>query len=128
MVARLLADAVLVLHLAFIAFAVLGGFAVAWRPRLALLHLPCVSWAVFIELSAGICPLTPIEQRLRLAAGQSGYEGSFVDHYLAPLIYPPGLTYSAQLLLAAAVLLLNAAIYGTLVLRWRHRPPSPTSS
>jgi hypothetical protein len=128
MVARGFADAVVVVHFAFIAFVVLGGLLVAWRPRLALLHLPCVTWGVFVELTAGLCPLTPLEQALRSAAGRGGYDGSFVDRYLLPVIYPAGLDYPQQLLLAAAVLLVNGAIYGALILRLRQRPPAATSS
>jgi hypothetical protein len=112
----LLADAVLVLHAAFIAFVLLGGLLVLrWR-RLAWLHLPCVAWGILIELSGGICPLTPLENRLRTLAGQQGYGESFIGHYLMPLIYPPGLTPRIQYLLAAIVLLVNLAVY---VLLWR---------
>lgn len=115
---RLLADALVVAHLVFVAFVLVGGLLV-WRwPRLAWLHLPAVGWAVWIESSAGICPLTPLENRWRQAGGQAGYEGSFVERYLVPLLYPPGLTPSLQLGLAAGVLLLNLLLYA---LAWRRR-------
>lgn len=118
--AAVLADGVLVLHALFILWAVLGGFALLRWPRLVWLHLPAVAWAVWIEATGGVCPLTPLEQRLRLAAGEAGYEGGFVEHYLTAAIYPAGLTRGVQWLLAGGVVLVNAAAYG-LWLRRRSR-------
>lgn len=115
----LLADAVLVFHGLFIAWAALGALAV-WRwPRLAVVHLPALAWAVWIESSGRICPLTPLENTLRRAAGESGYSGGFIEHYLGRIIYPAGLTREAQWTVAGALLLFNAAVYGLLVTR-RH--------
>ena len=111
MSARLAADALVLLHLTFVAFALLGGLLVIWRAWFALLHLPAAGWAVWIEASGGICPLTPWENRLRQAAGQSGYEGGFVEHYLIPVLYPAGLTPTLQAWLAIVVLVVNLAIY-----------------
>lgn len=119
--AATLADAVLIGHGLFIAWAVLGGFAVWRRPWLALLHLPAAAWGVWIEWSGGICPLTPIEQRLRLAAGEAGYSGSFVEHYLGAAIYPEGLTREIQFAIGFFVLLLNAAVYAVLLARLLRR-------
>jgi hypothetical protein len=108
---RILADAVLVLHFAFIAFAVLGGLLVLRWPRLAWVHLPVVLWAAGIEFAGGICPLTPLENRLRLAGGEAGYGGGFVEHYLTALIYPEGLTRGVQVGLGLFVLAVNVAVY-----------------
>ena len=116
---HLLADLVLVLHAAFILFVVAGGLLVLRLHRLAWLHLPCVAWGVLIELSGWICPLTPLENRLRHAAGTGMYETGFIEHYLAPLIYPVGLTADVQYLLALFVLLVNSGIY-TIVWKRRH--------
>jgi hypothetical protein len=117
---RLLADLVLFLHLAFIAFAVAGGLlALRWR-WLPWLHLPAVAWGAFIELTGGICPLTPLENALRRAAGDAGYGGSFIEHYVVPLVYPASLTPSVQLLLAAGLVAANVVAYGVVWLR-RHR-------
>ncbi|HRO58220.1 MAG TPA: DUF2784 domain-containing protein [Burkholderiaceae bacterium] len=122
MSARLAADALVLLHLAFVAFALLGGLLVVWRAWTALLHLPAAGWAVWIEASGGICPLTPWENRLRQAAGQSGYEGGFVEHYLIPVLYPAGLTPTLQTWLAIVVLVVNLAIYTVAIALALRRP------
>ena len=119
MIQRVLADLILALHLAFVAFVLLGGL-LAWRWRRApWLHLPAVLWGVFVEVTGGRCPLTPLEVSLREAAGEAGYAGSFVDHYLTPLLYPAGLTPPVQWGLAAVVVLTNALVYGWV---WWARP------
>lgn len=118
MIHRLAADGVLVLHLLFIVFVLGGGLlALKWR-RAPWLHLPAAIWGVYIELSGGICPLTPLENRLRMLAGQAGYEGGFVEHYLLALIYPAGLTREIQFGLAAVVVGVNFAVYAWL---WKRR-------
>ncbi len=119
MIHRALADLILVLHLAFIVFVVAGGL-LALRSRwVPLVHLPAALWGVFIEASGRVCPLTPLENALRRAAGASGYEGGFVEHYLVPAIYPPALSHPVQLALAGLVLLANALVYSVV---WRrHR-------
>ena len=115
----LLADGVLVLHGLFIAWAAFGALAV-WRwPRLLVLHLPALAWGVWIEISGGICPLTPLENSLRRAAGQSGYSGGFIDHYLGGLIYPAGLTREAQWVVAGVLLAINVVLYGVMIARVR---------
>jgi hypothetical protein len=113
---RIAADLVVVVHLAFVVFVVLGGFLVLRFPKLAVLHVPALLWGFWIEVTGGVCPLTPLENTFRHQAGEAGYRGGFIDHYLYPLLYPPGLTRGAQLALAAALVLLNAAIYAAL---WR---------
>ena len=121
MIYRALADLVLVAHLAFIAFAVAGGLLALRRLWFPIVHLPAVLWGVAIELTGGICPLTPLESSLRQAAGDAGYAGGFVEHYLLPVIYPAELSRSLQLVLAGGLLAANLAIYG-FVLRRRRRP------
>lgn len=119
MLQRLLADAVLVLHLAFVAFAVAGGlFALRWR-WMPWLHLPVLAWAALVEFNGWICPLTPLENRLRAAGGAAGYEGGFIEHYLLPLLYPAALTRELQWTLGAALLGFNAAVYLGVHLRRR---------
>ena len=118
MIHRLAADAVLLLHLGFILFVLLGGvLAVRWRWA-PLLHLPAVAWGVYIELSGGLCPLTPLENRLRSAAGEAGYTGGFIEHYLLALIYPAGLTHEIQYVLVAIVVGVNGLAYAWV---WRRR-------
>jgi hypothetical protein len=108
---RLAAEGVLLLHLAFILFALLGGvLALRWR-WMPLVHLPAGAWAIFVELTGRICPLTYLENAFRIRAGQSGYSESFIEHYLLDVMYPIGLTREVQLVLAAAVVVINIAIY-----------------
>ena len=135
---KVLADAVVLAHFAFVAFVVGGGF-LTWRwPFAALAHLPALAWGLWIELSGRICPLTPFENHLWSRAGEAGYAGGFVEHYIVPVLYPPGLTRSTQWVLAGVLLLLNVIAYGGLLIRARgkvvdgsrhgphnSRPPAP---
>ena len=118
MLYRALADLVLLLHLGFILFAVLGGLLVLRRPWLAWFHLPVVIWAVLIEFVGWICPLTPLESRLRQASGGTGYESAFIEHYVTRIIYPSGLTPGIQWALGLLVVAINLGIYIHL---WRSR-------
>jgi hypothetical protein len=112
----LAADLLVLLHLAFIVFVVLGGLLV-WRWwQVVFLHLPASVWGVLLEFNGWQCPLTPLEQQLRVAAGEAGYSGSFIAHYLLPVIYPAGLTPGFQMTLGAGALLINLVIYGWLLL------------
>lgn len=108
---RAAADAVLVLHLVFMLFVVLGGLLVLrWR-RVMWLHVPAATWGALLALFGWPCPLTPLEQLLRRRAGQEGFEGGFIDHYLVAWIYPEGLARWHYVALGLAVLAVNAAIY-----------------
>ncbi|SHE42045.1 Protein of Unknown function [Modicisalibacter ilicicola DSM 19980] len=118
---RWAADAVLMLHLGFILFVVLGGLAALRWPRLAWLHLPAAIWAAALEFNGWICPLTPLENALLRAAGESGYAGGFIEHYLIALIYPSGLTPAIQRWLGLGVLAINLPVYVSLLRRWRRR-------
>ena len=115
---RIAADLVLALHLGFIAFVVLGGLLVLYYRWIACLHIPAALWGAFVEISGRICPLTIWENSLRRGAGDSGYADSFIEHYLLPIIYPAGLTRSAQLWIAGLVIVANIVIYGWLLYRW----------
>lgn len=116
---RFAADAVLVLHFTFIAFALLGGLlALRWR-WIPLAHLPAAAWGAFVEISGRLCPLTRIENDLRRLAGEAGYSASFIETWLLGVIYPAGLTREVQYLLAGIVIAVNAAIYLLVVRRWR---------
>jgi len=108
-------------HLAFVAFVAVGGLLVLRFPRLVWLHVPALLWGVWIELTGDVCPLTPLENALRHRAGEAGYETGFIEHYIYPVVYPPGLTRTVQLALAGALVALNAAIYGTLLARLGRR-------
>jgi hypothetical protein len=116
---RLLADLVVVLHLAFVVFAVLGGLlALRWR-RAVWTHLPAALWAVVIECTGGICPLTPLENRLRMGAGEAAYAGDFIERHILPVLYPADLTRGMQMVLGALALAANLGIYGLVF--WRAR-------
>jgi hypothetical protein len=117
---RILGGVVVLVHLGFVLFVAAGGLLVwRWR-RLAWAHLPAVAWGIWIELSGGVCPLTPLENGLRRLGGQAAYSGDFVGHYLLPVLYPEGLDRGIQAALAAFVLALNVAVYWRL-LRPRRR-------
>ena len=115
----MVADLAALAHFAFVLFVVLGGV-LAWRWRgLIWVHLPCALWGAWIELSGGICPLTPLENWLRARAGETGYGGGFVEHYLLPVLYPAGLTRGTQIGLGLVVVAINVAIYGLIFVRSR---------
>lgn len=119
MIYRLAANGVVVFHLGFILFAIFGAALVVRRGAWAWVHLPALAWATRIELVHGICPLTPLENGLRERAGEAGYSGGFIDHYLIPLIYPPGLEPTHQIYLAMGLVALNLFFYGwALRRRW----------
>lgn len=119
MLYRLSADGILMIHLGFVLFVVLGGFFVLSRPRLMWFHVPAVVWGVLIEFVDLLCPLTPLEVRLRELGGEAGYAGGFIEHHLVAVLYPSALTRGMQIALGSAALLLNAAIYGYLLRRRR---------
>ncbi|MCU9950493.1 DUF2784 domain-containing protein [Pseudomonas sp. PDM13] len=121
MLYRIAADAVVLFHLGFILFVLLGGLLVLRWPKLALLHLPAACWGVTVEWLHLICPLTPLENTLRRAAGEQGYEGGFIEHHVLPVIYPAGLTPGIQLWLGGIVVGLNLLVYGVLLVRLLRR-------
>ena len=117
MVYRGLADLVVVMHLAFVLFAVLGGFLVLKWKRYAWIHVPTVVWAALIEFAGWVCPLTPLENWLRERGGAIAYRSGFVEHYILPLLYPAVLTRRLQIALGLLVLILNLVIYGWVLRR-----------
>ena len=118
MPSALLADLVLAVHAAFVLFVVLGGLpALRWR-WVARLHVPAFLWGAWVSLAGWVCPLTPLENRLRRQAGGAGYEGTFLEQYVVPILYPAGLTREIQIGLGVAVLLLNGVVYWVW---WRRR-------
>jgi hypothetical protein len=116
---RLAADGILLLHLAFILFALLGGTMTIWRRWIPLVHIPAAAWGFFVEFTGRVCPLTRLENYFRVKAGQSSYTESFVEHYLLDIIYPSGFTREIQFMLAGIVVIVNVAIYAWLFFRRR---------
>jgi hypothetical protein len=121
------ADAVMLFHFAFIAFALLGSFLVLWKRWIVWLHLPALAWGAWIESSGKICPLTPLENHFRALAGESTYGEGFITNYLGPIIYPAGLTRGTQLMILGVLIAVNLVGYG-LVLSRRRRPKGMTIS
>lgn len=122
---RIQADLLVVLHLAFTAFVIFGGF-LAWKWRRAVFaHLPALAWGFWVETSGRVCPLTPLENRLRHLAGQAGYQGGFLNHYVLALLYPSWLTRPDQWVLAALLFAINLTAYAVLLKKWRRRPSRP---
>ena len=110
--ALILADALVIMHLLFVAFVVGGGFLLVRWPNLGWLHLPAAAWGATIEFSGGICPLTPMENHLRMLGGGGVYRGDFVEHYLLPFLYPENLTLPIQWALGGVVIAVNLVAYG----------------
>ena len=124
---RLLADLTVAFHFAFLIFVVGGAFLVRRYRWVAVPHLLCVAWGVYVEVMGAICPLTPLENRFSRQAGRAGYEGSFIEHYLVPILYPDGLTPALQLSLAGLVVVTNLVVYAWSPLR-RHFTSKVASS
>lgn len=114
-----LADLVVALHFLFVVFVVLGGLLVLRWPGVAYLHIPTAVYGAAIEFFGWVCPLTPLENSLRREAGQAGYSGGFIEHYILPVLYPSALTREIQLLLGLLVIALNVGIYAYVVRRRR---------
>jgi hypothetical protein len=108
---RLLADIILFFHFAFVVFAIFGGLIVLYKPRVAWVHVPVVLWSAVINLASWICPLTPLENFFRSAAGQAGYKGGFVEHYIAPLVYPGGMPRELEIVAGVSILVWNGFMY-----------------
>ena len=119
MVYRFVADVVLVLHLGFVLFVVLGALLIfRWR-RVMYLHIPAAVWGTVIELAGWPCPLTPLENALRRLGGEEGYASGFIERYVTPILYPGELPRIAHITLGLLVLAINAAIYWRLFRRAR---------
>ena len=115
--AQLLADLTIVIHFAFVVFVLCGALLLLKWPRLVWLHLPCMAWGLLVEFTGWLCPLTPLENYFRKAAGLELYSGDFVMQYIMPILYPQELTRELQIIFGLIVLLLNALIYGYLLMR-----------
>ncbi len=119
MLYRVLADLVMLAHFTFIVFVVGGALLVLHRRAWMWLHLPAVAWGIWVEFVARRCPLTPLENALRAKAGQAGYSGGFIDHYITRAVYPEGLTLQGQVALGVFVLVVNVALYWLVLRRAR---------
>jgi Protein of Unknown function (DUF2784) len=118
---RLMADIVVVIHFAFTIFVLLGGILTIWWRKVIWLHIPAAVWGALIEFAGWICPLTPLENRLRAKGGEAGYPGGFVEEYVLPVIYPAGLTRETQIILGIFVITVNLVIYWKVFFKYRIR-------
>lgn len=118
MIYRVAANLVLLIHFVVVVLAVFGGFGVLLDPRWAWVHVPVVVWSSVVNLAGWTCPLTPLENRLRIAAEGTGYEGGFVQHYLGPVVYPMGMPRRLELFAGVAIALWNAVLYAC-IYWWR---------
>lgn len=121
---RVLAEIVLLFHVAFVLWVIFGGLLVLRWPRVSWFHLPLAAWGAWVEFSGWVCPLTPLEVHLRALGGEAGYEGGFIEHYLFPLLYPVGLTRVHQWVLGGGVVLVNGVVYGWALQKRRRRRAS----
>jgi len=111
MLLRIAADLIVLVHLAFVIFVVAGGLLALRWPKMAYLHIPAAVWGAWIEFANWICPLTPLENHLRRLAGEAGYAGGFIEHYITRILYPAGLTAGMRVFLGIAVVAANLMVY-----------------
>lgn len=121
MMYTLLADTLLVIHFVFILFVLFGGLLMLYKRWLAWLHIPMMLWGSMVNVMGWVCPLTPLENKYRALAGQSGYDTGFVEHYIAPLVYPEGLTYELGLTVGSFVIVWNIFIYSVIYYQLKQR-------
>lgn len=119
MIYRIAADLVVLIHFGFILFVVVGGFLVFKWSKASFFHIPAVIWGILVEFTGGICPLTPLENKFRLAGGEAGFKGGFIEKYIIFIIYPEELTRGIQILLGFVVIVINISIYGYLFYKRR---------
>lgn len=115
------AAVVVIVHLAFVVFVASGALLALRWPKVAFIHLPAAAWATYVELAGAICPLTPVENRLRAAAGLDEYTGDFIAQYLFPVLYPEGLTREAQIVIGTCIIAANSVLYAWILYRSRGR-------
>ena len=117
----LLAGAVALLHAAAVTFMLCGSLLALRWPRLLWLHVPVALAILAIYLTGSDCPLTTWELDLRAAAGEPGYRGGFVGHYITePLGFPIQAT-STQIGVYVIAFLPNLVGYGMLAARYARR-------
>ena len=121
MLLRIAADLIVLVHFAFVIFVVAGGLLALKWPKMAYLHIPAAVWGAWIGFANWICPLTPLENHLRRLAGEAGYAGGFIEHYITRILYPAGLTAGMRVILGVAVVAANLLVYGVCFARWRGR-------
>jgi len=103
---------ILLVHLIFIIFVVLGGLLFFASRKIIFIHIPALIWGIYIELTSSICPLTYLENWFLHKANLITYSGGFIQNYLVPIVYPADLTKDLQIYLGITLIVVNIIIYG----------------
>ena len=119
-----LADVVALVHFLFVLFVVAGSLLALRWPRAAWFHAPALIWGLFVECAGTLCPLTPLENRLRVLGGESGYHEDFISYWLLSLLYPASLTPSLQMTLGGSLFLMKICMYTWIRNKLRANPVS----
>ncbi len=108
---ELLAKIVLLTHLLFIFFVVIGALSYFINPKFLNLHLPALAWGLYIQFTNTICPLTYLENWLLIKGQASFYDGGFIENYIMRVVYPPGINSNIQTILGFTLIMLNIFFY-----------------
>ena len=103
---------ILLVHLIFIIFVVLGGLLFFASRKIIFIHIPALIWGIYIELTSSICPLTYLENWFLHKANLTTYSEGFIQNYLVPIVYPMSLTKDLQIYLGMTLIVVNIIIYG----------------
>ena len=108
---ELLAKIVLLIHLSFIFFVVIGAFSCLINTKFIYLHLLALGWGIYIEFTSSICPLTYLENWLLIKGRASFYDGGFIENYIIKIVYPECLNSDIQVILGLILIALNMLFY-----------------
>ena len=116
---EIFATLALLLHFSFILFVIFGAILILKFKKIIYVHIPAVTWGVYIELSHSTCPLTHLENFFLKKAGKDQYSVDFIENYIFKIIYPPALNYEIQTYLGVILIFVNLLIYYYIVKKIR---------